>query len=114
MDLTPTSGWTQDARHMVRSLRRTPGFAAIAVLTLALGIGVTTAVTSIVDHALVNALPFRDADRLVVMYERDEGRDLRLPSPPTVADWKKDPATAQAFESLAFIRGDGVSIANGE
>ena len=45
-----------DARHLLRTLRRTPGFAIITILTLALGIGVTTTITSIVDHALLNAL----------------------------------------------------------
>ena len=55
-----------DAKYLLRSLRRSPGFAIVAILTLALGIGTTTAVLSVVDHVLVHALPFREAGRLAV------------------------------------------------
>src|SRR3954471_181436 len=105
-------GARQDSRHLLRSLRQSPGFAFVAILTLAIGIGTTTAVLSIVDHVLVNALPFRDADRLMMMLERGERGGLRGPSAPTAQDWQQDPGVRQAFESIAFIRGDGVVIAS--
>ena len=65
-------GAVHDGRHLVRSLLRAPGFTTVVVLTLALGIGATTAVLSIVDHILLHSLPFRDPNRLVMMYERDD------------------------------------------
>ena len=64
--------WTdvvQDVRYACRTLRRSPGFATAAVLTLGLGIGATTAIYSVVDTILLQPLPFTDADRLVQVAE---------------------------------------------
>src|SRR5688572_20126053 len=105
---------TLDARHLLRSLRASPLFALIAILTIALGIGITTAVVSVADHVLVRGLPFRDSGRLVMMFERDVRGALRIPSAPTAADWQQDPGVAQAFEGLTFIRGDGMAVRIGD
>src|SRR5713226_1121238 len=59
------SALLQDLRYAVRTLGRTPGFAAVAALTLALGIGANTAVFSVVEGVLVRSLPFPSADRLL-------------------------------------------------
>jgi putative ABC transport system permease protein len=107
-------GLTRDARQTVRGLVRAPVFALVAILTLTLGIGVTTAIVSIVDHVLLHSLPFQDADRLVTMLERGDGGGFRPPSAPTAADWKRDPAAAQAFEGVTFVRGDGATITHGD
>lgn len=62
-------GWAerllQDVRYTVRQLRKNPGFAAMAIVTLALGIGANTAMFTVIDSVLIRSLPFRDADRLV-------------------------------------------------
>lgn len=64
-------GWTRDVRLALRGMRRSPGFTAVVVLTLALGIGATTAVFSVVEGFLLRPLPFRDPGRLVMVWEND-------------------------------------------
>ena len=108
------SGFVRDSRHLLRSLRGSPLFAIIAILTIALGVGITTVVVSITDHVLVRGLPFRDSSRLVMMLETDQRGALRTPSAPTAADWQRDEAAARAFEGVSFIRGDGIRVAIGD
>ena len=67
-------GWlertNQDITYAVRSFRRTPAFTAVGVLTLALGIGATTAIIGIVDDVFLNPLPYSNANRLVIIREK--------------------------------------------
>lgn len=90
----------QDARFALRQLRRQPGFAAAAVMTLALGIGATTGVLTVVDMALLQPLPYPDPERLVVLHERQPGRGLIPVSPADVEVWRK---SATSFEKLGLL-----------
>src|SRR6187551_1081399 len=65
--------FAQDVRYGLRGLRRNPGFAAVAIITLALGIGANTAVFSIVDAVLLRPLPYHDPARLAAVWNRWDG-----------------------------------------
>src|SRR5215213_2157059 len=71
----------RDLRHAVRQLRREPAFAVVAILTLALGIGTTTAVFTIVNGVLLQPLPYRDPSRLVMLFYGHQGRVSPFLSP---------------------------------
>src|SRR5262245_6737383 len=74
----------QDLKFGTRSLRRNPGFALTAVITLALGIGANTAIFSVVNSVLLNQLPFRNPDQLVWLTSR---RPDRLDAPFSLPDF---------------------------
>jgi len=101
----------QDLRYALKSLRRSPGFVVLAVVTLALGLGSSTAVFSVVDSIVLRGLPYRDANRLAAIYEVSEDGKVRTPSYPTFADWKTQATSfSTAVEDLAYVRGDGIRI----
>jgi predicted permease len=87
-----------DVRYGLRTLRRSPGFTAVAVLTLALGIGANAAIFGLLDSALLRALPFRDPERLVHVWTTDAGGDLHTPSPPEYLALRKN---SRAFEEIS-------------
>jgi predicted permease len=93
----------RDVRYAVRVLLKKKGFTAVAVLSLALGIGANTAIFSVVSAVLLRALPFADPDRLVVVWEDASfaGFPRNTPAPGNYADWK---AQNSAFEDLAALR----------
>jgi len=90
----------QDSRFGVRLLRRSPGFATVALITLALGIGANTAIFSIVNAILVQPLPFRDPSRLVAVLDAkpSSGVDWLFVSPNRYEEWLR---RNTAFEQMA-------------
>ena len=88
----------KDLRYALRMLRRRPGFTAVAVLTLALGIGGNTAIFSVVNAVLLRALPYPDAGRLVSVYESLPQGGTGSVSVPNLMDWR---AQSDAFTGLA-------------
>ncbi|MGH2779885.1 MAG: ABC transporter permease [Thermoleophilaceae bacterium] len=87
-----------DLRYALRSLRKSPGFTAVVVLTLALGIGANTAIFSLVNAVLLRPLPFPEPDRLVQVWETRPGEDDRRVAPANFLDWRAD---SRVFEGLA-------------
>ncbi|MBA3318435.1 MAG: ABC transporter permease [Gemmatimonadales bacterium] len=94
----------RDLTHATRTLARSPGYSFAVVLTLALGIGGTAAVTSVLRSVLLRPLSYAPADRVFLALERDSTGNERLASYPTFRDWR---AGTSAFEALAFVRGLG-------
>ena len=81
----------QDVRYALRLLARNPGFSAVAIIALALGIGATTAIFSVVDAVLLRPLPFADPARLVALWEDGSsfGFPKNTPAPGNYADWTR-------------------------
>ncbi|MGC2468118.1 MAG: ABC transporter permease [Candidatus Acidiferrum sp.] len=102
----------QDLRFSVRMLRKNPAFTAVAVLTLALGIGANTAIFSVVYAALLRPLPYTEPSRLITLSEVRPQADLSVQqqaqfwnsSYPDFLDWSRQ---SHAFQSLAGFSGDG-------
>ncbi|HSB12384.1 MAG TPA: ABC transporter permease [Blastocatellia bacterium] len=101
-----------DLRYGTRMITREPAFTAIALLTLALGIGANTAIFSVVNAVLLRPLPYTQADRLVWLTERAEQIPNRWVSYPNFLDWQSH---NRSFESMATIRGWQMTMTgNGE
>lgn len=96
----------QNVRFELRLLRKSPGFATVAVLTLALGIGASTTVFSVVDTVLLKALPYRDAERLVAVWATEVGQpgsELFAPYS-DFEEFKKNNHTFEAISALTWAR----------
>jgi predicted permease len=101
------TGLAQDLRYALRQLRKNRGFTAVAVLTLALGIGANTAIFSVVNAVLLNPLPFSHADRIVSMFEGTPNFFKGSISYPNFLDWQRD---NRSFEAMAAYRATEGSI----
>ena len=97
----------QDIRYALRMLRKNPGFAAVAIVTLALGIGMNTAVFSVVNAVLLKPLPYPDAERLVWLANYNERFKMEAVAGPDFLDWKHQ---AQSFEKMAGYGNSGGTI----
>ena len=103
----------QDLRFAARTLRKSPGFTALAVVCLALGIGVNTSIFSIVNGALLRPFPFADPDRLVTLVatQPKQGWDRSTTSIPDLQDWRE---ATTSFTSVAAFDWRSLTISNGE
>ena len=97
----------QDLRFGLRMLARNPGFAVVAVLTLALGIGANTALFSVVNGVLLNPLPYWQPERLVALYGRDATFTETSISYPNFLDWVRG---NRPFSALAAYRADDFNL----
>ena len=104
-----TSALTGELRLVLRRLRRSPGFTAAAVITLALGIGANTALFSLADAALVRPLPYPTADRLLMLWETQPraGKARELVSATTFLDWRQE---ARALDAIAAWDLSGLAL----
>ena len=93
-----------DIRYGFRLLRKSPGFAAVAILTLGLGIGANTAIFSTVDALLIRALPYAEPDRIVMVWEdaHEAGFPRNTPAPGSFTDWTR---LNRSFVAIAATRG---------
>jgi putative ABC transport system permease protein len=99
----------QDVRYGIRTLTRQPGFAATAILTLALGIGATTAIFSVVNAVVLRPLPFEQPERVVVVtnVNTKTGNRGTTVSGPDFHDWREQ---SRSFEALAYYTGGETSV----
>ena len=97
----------QDVRYGLRVLSKSSGFAAVAILTLALGIGANTALFSVVNGVLLNPLPFPNPDELLAVYSKTSSFGQSSISYPNFLDWHKDNTS---FSSLGAFRSESYNL----
>ncbi len=99
----------RDVRYGIRTLRRTPGFALIAILVMALGIGANVALFTVVRNVVLKPLPFKDPDRLMMLYENNpKDYPYNVASGGMYAEWNK---YNKSFSSLALVQESENAIA---
>jgi putative ABC transport system permease protein len=97
----------QDLRFALRMLRKNPGFSAVAVITLALGIGANTAIFSVVSAVLLRPLPFPQPERLIKIWESFSQGGFGSVSPANLKDWRDQNS---AFSGITAYQGAGFSL----
>jgi len=91
-----------DVALAARSLRKHRGFVASVIATLGIAVAASTTIALVADQALLRPLPYRDPSRVLILWEKADGGDRRLPAYLTFLDWQR---TSRAFASLAYARG---------
>jgi putative ABC transport system permease protein len=102
-------GVLQGIAYFSRTFARSPGFFAVAVLTLALGIGANTAIFSVINSVLLRPLPFHDPDRLVRLFETEAAPGKYPFAGPDYIDWQAQNQTLEATALFAWFRRSNVS-----
>src|SRR5271156_1679675 len=93
-------GFWQDVRYSLRTVAKMPGFSAIALLTLALGLGANTAIFSVVNAVLLAPLPFSHPDQLVMVWSRNDSRGIKM-APVSGGDYAQWKSQNDVFEGVA-------------
>jgi putative ABC transport system permease protein len=101
----------QDVRYAVRTCLKTPAFSAVVVITLALGIGATTAIFSVLDGVMLRPLPYPDIDRLLLLNERTTTGQISSVSWPDFLDWQQQ---NRVFSHLGVVRGQPAILTGGD
>ncbi len=99
----------QDLRYGIRLLAKRPGFSAVAVLALALGIGANTAIFSVVNAVLLRPLPFKDPDQLVMLWEKPPRALRNVVSARNFLDWRDH---SQNFEQMTAVTGESFNLSD--
>ena len=103
--------FVRDLWHAGRAMRRTPGITCVALSALAIGIGANTAVFSVLNAALLRPLPYHQADRLMMLWERNprlqQGQENLPVAAPNYLDWEKQ---SESFEAVALFRRSSFNI----
>jgi predicted permease len=103
--------FVEDLRYGLRMLRKSPGFTAVAVLTLALGIGANTAIFSFVDAVLLKPLPYPHPEQIVNLWEKHPGADRNPISTLNFLDWKRQ---NRCFQFLSAIAWDTMTLTSSD
>src|SRR5882724_724864 len=90
----------QDLRYAVRQLGKAPSFTVIAIVTLALGIGVNSAIFALADATWIRSLPFRDPDRLAMLWEQSPSFPRNAIAPYEFLAWSQ---RSRTFEAMAAV-----------
>lgn len=98
-----------DLKFGIRMLAKNPGFTAVAILTLALGIGANTAIFSVINSVLLRPLPFKDSSRLVQLWETEAAPGTYPFAGPDYLDWQKQNHTLEAMSLYTWDRGVNAS-----
>jgi len=93
----------QDLRYGLRMMAKNPGFTAVALMALAIGIGANTAIFSVVNGVLLRPLPYADPERLMMVYERSREFGQMSVAYPNFLDWRRE---NHSFADMAAYRGD--------
>src|SRR5262249_9567961 len=96
-----------DVRFALRGLRKSPGFAVVAVLTIALGLGANTAIFSFLDGVLLRPVAYPEPERLVQLWEKPPNGDRNGISALNFIDWRRE---AKSFTAMAALSGKSATM----